>query len=61
MNVIYLKVNLTQLSTKMKTPEEWADMYFKDKVRNLPDLIKMVQDEAKKEVIDEIKKAVDKL
>lgn len=45
----------------MKTPEEWSELYFKDKVRNLPDLIKMVQKEAKEEIIEAIKEAVDAL
>lgn len=42
----------------MKTPEEWSDMYFKDKVRNLPDLIKLVQEEACEEVVNAVLEAV---
>ena len=42
----------------MKTPEEWASIYFTDKVRNLPDLIKQVQDEVRTELIEAIKKAI---
>lgn len=45
----------------MKTPEEWATMYFHDKVRSLPDLIKMVQDEAKTEIIGAIQKSITEL
>ena len=42
----------------MKTPHECADMYFKDKVRELPNLIKMVQDEAETEIIGAINKSI---
>jgi|LakMenEpi03Aug12_release.lakeMendotaPanAssembly.Ray.scaffolds.fasta_scaffold4236059_2 hypothetical protein len=45
----------------MKTAEEWASIYFKDKVRSLPDLIKMVQKEAKEEFAEAIKKAVESI
>lgn len=43
----------------MKSPEHWASLYFSDKVRNLPDLIKEVQEEAKAEVISKINKTIE--
>jgi len=42
----------------MKSPEHWASLYFSNKVRFLPDLIKQVQDEAKAEAIEVIKKSI---
>lgn len=45
----------------MKTPEEWASLYFSDKVRFLSDLIKQVQDEAKSEILEVIQKSINVL
>lgn len=45
----------------MKTPEEWASLYFSNKVKFLPDLIKQVQDEVKTEILQVIEKSVNEL
>lgn len=45
----------------MKSPEHWASLYFSNKVRNLPDLIKQVQEEVKAEIIQSINKTIDKI
>ncbi len=45
----------------MKTPEEWASLYFSNKVKFLPDLIRQVQDEVKTEILQVIEKSVNEL
>lgn len=45
----------------MKTPEEWASLYFTDKIKFLPDLIKHVQAEACEEVVNLVLKAVSEI
>ncbi|MBP9790728.1 MAG: hypothetical protein KBD57_09330 [Bacteroidia bacterium] len=45
----------------MKSPEEWASLYFTDKVRLLPDIIKQVQDETCEEVVNAVLQAVNGL
>ena len=43
----------------MKTPEEWAEIYFSNRIKFLPDLIKEVQDEVKVELTEAVKKAIE--
>ncbi len=45
----------------MKTPEEWASLYFTNKVKFLPDLIKQVKDEVRVEILETIEKSVNEL
>ena len=45
----------------MKTPEEWTSLFYTNKVKFLPDLIKQVQDEVLTDILNAVNVSVNEM